>query len=211
MIKGLGLAPITAAEVATKGYVDGHSMLALPVTQEVIMADGILTTAAGAALVSGVAGFHPCPLAAGSYDALLVNVATAQSGGTVVAKAAVYADDGTGNLPLTLGGPLAVVTLPALTSTGTKVTTFATPWACPGGLFWLAMSYVASAAPTTVPIMSCVSSVAYAIPMPASAFPARHKGRQRTGLTDMPTDASTVSNALSTSSNVIPVIGIRRA
>lgn len=189
---------------------NGYPFAPLPVSGQVVKAEGI-TDNSGSALQSGRCTFYPQKVAAGTYDALVLNVTTAQVAGTVLAKAALYPDDGTGAMPNTSGGPAAVASFTVLTSTGVKVATFPSAWNAPSGLYWMAFVYVATSAPTTTPAVNCILKVSYSIPSTSGNFTAHIRAWQRTGLTDLPTDATSTANASGVGANDVPMLGLRRA
>lgn len=172
-----------------------------------VSTEGFLGTA-NTAPTSGRCTWHPFWLEGGSYNGLGINVATAQVAGTVTTTLGLYKDSGTGAMPLTLGGPIVSGTV-VLTATGNAAASF-TATTIPTGMYWASFIYVASVAPTTAPVIKCLTNTTYAIPMPnATDLTTRVRGWARTGLTGLPTDAGTTANMSVVGATDIPVIALR--
>lgn len=177
-------------------------------TQWWISAPGYLGTVAST-LTSQRCTFHPFLIAAGTYDALAINVSTAQVGGTVTCKLALYKDDGSGSWPDTTN--IIVSSTIVLTATGNATGTF-TSTALTAGLYWAACFYNVSVSPTTAPQVRCLTNTSWALGLPNSIdATTRARGYYRSSLTDLPTDATTTGNVSVSASNDIPAIGLRKA
>lgn len=181
---------------------------AVPVaTQWWISTPGYLGTATST-LTNQRCTFHPFLVAAGTYDALAINVSTAQVGGTVTCKLALYKDDGSGSWPDTT--TIIVSGTVVLTATGNAVATF-TSTALSTGLYWAACYYSASSAPTTAPQARCLANTSWSLGLPnALDLTTRARGYYRSSLTDLPTDATTTGNVSVSGNNDIPVLSLRK-
>lgn len=210
MIKTLGASPLLPVESAPKNYVDGVKA-ALPAVGEYSLTDGILAAAA-AAPTSGRMTFHPAWVAPGNYDALAVSVSTAISGGTgVVAAVGLYADDTTSGQRILPKTDTAIQSgSVSLGTVGFGTYVFASPWSSPGGFYWLGFLYYAMVAPSTAPTLPCISNCTYNIGQ-TSTLATRPRGWGRTGLTALPTTATTASNATRSVGSDIVCVALRRS
>lgn len=199
------------ARASLSGAVSSSSSVVLPPIGQCVTAAEI-SGVTNAAYVSGRATFHPISLRAATYDALLVNVAVAEVGGTTTLKLGVYADDGTGGAPKPgAAGLLSSVTvsLAGVSAGANVVGVLASPLALPGGRYWLATYYGATVAPTTPAQSPALALAAWSLPFAPTVSPgSRFRGRSRTGLTDLPIDS--VVPPVSAANEVV-IVGIRRS
>lgn len=160
-------------------------------------------SAAPAALTSGLLQLVPFDVGpnAGAYNALGVNVTTAQVGGTTTTSLAIYPDDGSGGRPNLAAGPItaATATLTALANRAAAVT-----WNPAPGRYWLAFLYVQTAAPSPLPQLSFINSgLAW---MPQSTLGTPGLGYTVSGQSALPVTAQTLVIA-----TTVPLIGARAA
>ncbi|MGG5257437.1 hypothetical protein [Phycicoccus avicenniae] len=163
-------------------------------------------SSANSVQTSGDIGMVPVILEGGSWDALVAQVTTAQSGGTVALTLGVYGSDPDTGLPVLAGGPIRSAASPALTSTGNRITTF-TAWTPTPGLYWLAALYVQTAAPTTVPQFAKIANHIRLPGLTTTVLSQTVRGYSMTGQTSLPS-SGTISEETGTR---CLLLGIRRS
>ncbi|MGL5927875.1 MAG: hypothetical protein ACRCY8_02965 [Dermatophilaceae bacterium] len=150
------------------------------------MPQRVISTAASAQ-TSGDVSWLPMWVPAGTYDAVVAQVAAAQVGGATETTMAVYGS-GTDGKPLLAGGPVrATVASTTLLAAGNRAQTLITPLvvAAPT-LYWVAVLYRATTAPTTVPTWHKVASGLSLPRAAATPLSAAHKGYYIASLAAMP-------------------------
>lgn len=214
MREQLGVAPVLPVDSATKGYADTIPTLgAAPLLGSIIPDATHIGFGTGIAMVSGKQTFHRLYLDPGTYDALMVNVVGAQSGGSVSLTGSLYNDDGSGSWMDTSVPPFLSAAYQALTATGPKYAVFGSPLVVTRPMvFWTGTLYLVTTAPTTAPTLTAVNSNLQNLSRtPGTAFgPIR--GYVRTGQTAPgASTASTTANVTISGSQDITAVAARRS
>lgn len=162
-----------------------------------------LVSSSPAALTSGALFFMPFDVGPmpDAFSALGVGVTTAQVSGTTTTTLAVYPDDGTGGQPRTVGGPIVSGTV-TLTATGNR--SAAVAWNPDAGRYWLAFLYVATAAPTTAPLVQAITNGTSLWQTTIGGNPTR--GLSVAAQTAMPTGAVTLTPVIAGTTPIVAAL-----
>ncbi len=144
-----------------------------------------LTAISATAVTPGVVTFVPVDVGPRglSAAALVVSCSAAEVGGTTSTVLGVYPDDGSGGLPDCSNGPL-VSGQVTLTATGVRSVTVSKT--LPPGRYWAACGYFATAAPGTLPKVTCNNQSSSSVTLWNQAFPAIVRYLFLSGRTSLP-------------------------
>ncbi len=139
-----------------------------------------------------------------TYDALAVNVTTAESGGSTSCLMGLYADDVVASRPR-IGGTYQIIagTAAAFTSTGTRAFVFGSAITLDPGRYWASLIYRVSTAPTTSPAFSLISA--------GTSMWGSAPGQVSRGTTTGSSLTAWPSSGTPAAASSVPAIGLRAA
>lgn len=215
MREQVGLPPADPRDVVTKGYVDQASLLAaVPQVGWYATDSTVLQFGTGSALVSGKQTYHRLFLGPATYDALAVNVLTAQTAnGAVTLTGSLYPDDGTDGWPDTSTNPLQSAQFAALTSTGYKLAVLPAPLVVTRPIiYWVGVLWLVTTAPGTAPVLNSIANNIQSLGRPSAiGLGTPIRGYTRTGLTAPANTALTPANVTVSGGTDITGVAIRRS